>query len=618
MNNLFRTEFLRHWILAVGCMVLHFAILAYVSSLGALIHTMPFFTMWTLTLMVFGGGFGLFQMALHKRGNDWLYLLHRPLSLNRIFAPLALAGSAVCLFVALVPPLLMLIIMEGNALNGVEKSQYLLLPFIAVATLSPYFCSWFALLGSSRLSFLAYSMPAAMIIYWTEPPHPALAAGVLLWSIGLARIAFKPDLSRVPQRPATWLWTELPIQYGCLWLVVLILAFSTEMQAIIAGVDSVRDPARGTDLHIERLPVPDLLEFALRDSTHPDAQFLLQQVPLSEFAEVGNPEFFPGDDTARLPLAYRHLRLNDTERNVTWVFDHGAMLYAGYDSDSTAFHGWLGPDGFHTGAMPPEVRFPELPWAEANEFLVGAHVIYQIDWEGLRVQMRYDNASPDRFTRSLSISENVATLLSETSLYLFRTGDLRNIDVPLQPSAVLDTRANSEPEYRRFLVMELIDGYLVAALTDLTPTRLASDFAMFGKARLEVYRIREGGANEVVASKALPSTFGPGNIYKDFVAAPGMRLLTDMVWGLALDKSAERTWPIFFISFPAYVWLLAAVVSAASAGLTAWLLRKTTLARSARICWIAGNAFTGLAGLVSLLLGHYLFRKDGLRAGSMP
>jgi hypothetical protein len=617
VNNLFRTEFLRHSILALGCTGLHFAILAYVSSLGALIHTMPFFTMWTLTLMVFGGGFGLFQMALHKRGNDWLYLLHRPLSLNQIFVPLALAGSAVCLFVALVPPLLMLIVMEGNPLNGVETRQYLLLPFIAVATLSPYFCSWFALLGSSRLSFLAYSVPAAMIIYWTEPPHPALTAGVLLWSIGLARTAFKPDLSRIPQRPTTWLLTELPIQYGCLWVVVLLLAFSAEMQAMIAGVDSVRDPARGTDLYIERLPAPDLLEFALKDSTHPEAQFLLQQVPLSEFAAVGDPDFFPGDDTARLPLAYRHLRLSDAERNVSWIFDHGAMLYAGYDSDSAAFHGWLGPDGFHTDA-PPDLRFKEVPWAEANEFLVGAHAIYQIDWEGLRVQKRYDNGSADRFTRSLSISENVATLLSENRLYLFRTADLRNIDVPLQPSAVLDTTANTEPEYRRFLVMELIDGYLVAALTNLTPTRLASDFAMFGKARLEVYRTREGGANEVVASKALPSTFGPVNIYKDFVAAPGMRLLTDMVWGLALGKSAERTWPLLFISFPSYVWLLAAAVSAASAGLTTWLLRKAALPRGARIFWIAGNAFTGLAGLVSLLLGYYLFRTDGLRAGSAP
>jgi hypothetical protein len=616
MNNLFRVEFLRHRNLAAGFALLQFVVLYYLYTLGTTIHTMPAFVMWTLVQAALGGAFGLFQIALHKRSNDWVYLLHRPLSPHRIFAALILAGAAVCLLAVLVSALLILVIMQSNGINGIEAREYLLLPFVGIATLCAYLCACFAQLGSSRLSFLAlFAVPSAMLSYVTMTPKILLMFVLVAWALYLAWSAFAADPKRLPRKPLVWLLTELPIQYGCLWLIVTVLVTVQELNATVKGIDTILNPVAGSDLEVRRMPIPDRIQFALQGATHPDAAFLRQQVPLGEFMEAGNVAD-TGPDQGVLPLTYGNERMVDVEHDVTWTFSYDAMLFAGYANADATFAGWLGPAGFHADAAPPPTRFSEAPWA-TGEFILDSHNIYLVDWENRLLHHRHRNAGADRFNDSFTVAENLTTLFSDSRLYVFRTAELRDPEVELQARAIVDIPVTDDAHALRFGaqrlgVLELIDGYLVVGLSGLAPATIAPDFAVFGHARLDLYRTREGAGNDLIASVPLSSNYSDALIYREFVAAPGMRLLTDAFWGLALGKSAERTWPLFFLTFPAYIYLLAALVSAVSAGLTAWLLRGSHLPKSTKIFWIAGNAFTGLAGLLSFVLGYYWRRKDQL------
>ena len=65
---------------------------------------------------------------------------------------------------------------------------------------------------------------------------------------------------------------------------------------------------------------------------------------------------------------------------------------------------------------------------------------------------------------------------------------------------------------------------------------------------------------------------------------------------------------------PSKIYLASALVALLSAGITARMLRHSTLAPHVRLFWIIGNALSGFAGLLSFLFGYYWKRGDFLSA----
>src|SRR5688572_2649130 len=110
MTNLFKTEVLRHlnWMLILA--VAHFLILYYMFSLGSAFTNGQSGLLWLLAMLICGGMFGLLQIKLHKRSNDWVYLLHRPLPPARIHTALTLAGGVLLIVTLFIPALLMVVI----------------------------------------------------------------------------------------------------------------------------------------------------------------------------------------------------------------------------------------------------------------------------------------------------------------------------------------------------------------------------------------------------------------------------------------------------------------------------------------------------------------------------
>src|SRR5688572_29371146 len=124
MVNLFKTEVLRHlnWVLILA--VAHFLMLYYMFSLGSSFTYGEGSVFWLLATAIFAGIFGVFQMKLHKRSNDWVYLLHRPLPPAKIHIALTLAGGVLLILALVFPAVAMLVIMHIDGHLGTELRHY--------------------------------------------------------------------------------------------------------------------------------------------------------------------------------------------------------------------------------------------------------------------------------------------------------------------------------------------------------------------------------------------------------------------------------------------------------------------------------------------------------------
>ncbi|MES2605294.1 MAG: hypothetical protein V4603_10165, partial [Pseudomonadota bacterium] len=431
-----------------------------------------------------------------------------------------------------------------------------------------------------------------------------MAPALMAWTWWLAGSAFKPNLSQAPTQPWRLLLSEVAVQYGGLWLLLIALSGLNTAHEKLTDTDPFLHPAAGSDYQLRQLPAPEVIQYAMQHSTHPDAAFLGQQAALGATFDLPAP--FDASYSLRYQSSHpaNKLRLIDPTTETHWIFSHQHMLYQGVDGDSNDVVGWLGPDGFHNEATPPPTRFSSVPLSGDGNFITEANKLYHIDWELQRLDLLYQ-AATEKFIDTPIVGDNVSTLMSETRLFIFRTSDLLQLDFKPQPRAIAAIPSPDNPKYRRIVVLELINGYLVAVQTDSAPASFAADYAAFDHAQLQVFRIANGVAEvEAIANLPLPPNLDDV-IYSSFVMAPGIRLLTDLFWGWYLEKNIERTLPVPYVSFPPYIWLLTVLVSVASATCTGWLLRLTTLPVRTKAFWIIGNAFTGLVGLISFLVGHF-------------
>src|SRR5688500_14884179 len=144
MRNLFRMEFQKHlhWISVAA--VLHLLILYYMYSTGVSFTSGQGALIWTLAITVFGGGFGVFQMWQHKRSNEWIYLLHRPLAPAKIQLALGLAGNSLLLLAIILPGALMLAWIDVDGMYGIEARHYQILVFAGGVLLTSHGLGQFA------------------------------------------------------------------------------------------------------------------------------------------------------------------------------------------------------------------------------------------------------------------------------------------------------------------------------------------------------------------------------------------------------------------------------------------------------------------------------------------
>lgn len=612
MYNLFKIEFLKYRNYALIGAAVHVAILAFVIVANGNLHTNPGYNFWLLACMVASMLFGIAQMNSHKRHNQWIHLLQRPLAPWKIGMALLAAGCLHLLIALVLPFVLYESVQAANATAFVESRHFLVLGQIIPAILVFYVYAAFSALYAHGLRYLGLVLAVIAIVN-----IPGIRVELVL--VGTAVIAgycfhywFKPDLETGASSPLFIVLSELPLHFGCFWLVMMFQSMVTQVGWSMFQTGPYYDQTHDTAASLRSFrPDKETLLAGLREMPLEEANFYRQQIQLGEVQRARSPQPGAYPQRNQRPSLDESLSLTEPNTNHLWNFMHGEMLFKGVDANTGELIGWLGPDGF--AHDPEEIgrRFAAVPWVEQNRFVLDARSIRQIDWENRRIREKFsldqlpDTTPGEFFKISLGIFENFATLLSNTHLYIFRTRQLNDFEQGLRAETRLVLPMPERLQTDQIEVVELIDGYLVGVLVGANINGAEVNFSSYVNTGLFLYRTGGQGGDMLINSRALPSGFATSQIYEGFVLAPGIRLLSDIILSVIANDPPEQTWSFLHHRFPIPV-LVLAVISMLTSGLIVMrLLRPLNICTRARMTWVSIAAFSGVVGLACFYFGIY-------------
>ena len=582
MFDIFKAECRRFLAWAAVYALVHLGALVFLARMVDLAQQPPevyyvFGAVYALTGLLLG----LYQMGGYRRPNQWLNLLHRPLAHRRIALALVGAG-ALLLALAILLSLLATAAWQRLATPRVLDLRHAGLCLAAFDyALIGYLSGAAAMLlprraAAAPLVFLAL-LPAA---YATGAGALAVHALVLAWLLGLAVVAFKPDLDGLPRGAAAVL--AVAPAAVMMWLLLVAAGSVAELLWIAQGSHPNNLPALvpGSAKEADQAEGPDLIVLGLAGSSADEAPLWREQAAISDIQTLGLdlPEGpVPGELTNRAPMEF-----DDDARRLRWVFSHDLRRFVGYRVGEPGRVGLLGVDG--------DGAFPSPPLPGPAGLLVGRDQVHQYDAETGRVLPRIALA-PGEMIAGLDLQGDRLALLSDRALYLY---DAR----PLQlGEALLETRQRlplpgAVGNLTRVDVLELLDGHLVS----FTFTRLRHNGQ--GPSFQSVLRVRDDGRVEAVAARELSTGYGPVFTWQTWWMSP------------AISAGLGTIRPLFAPPQPGYLRAPPPRPALATAlGLGGMLLsgllaiarvRRTALDARGRLAWCLACAALGPPALMAL------------------
>ncbi len=358
MNDLIRSEWRRFRRLAVivaaghGAGLLLLSRVVDVPQLDSQDHGMML-----LVYMLLGLTLALLQVGSYRTTSRWLWLIHRPMPLAKIFAALALAALSVLSVAVLAPLLVFLIATDALTTQVVDTRHYIAIVHALAFTMITWLAAAHAATSRSKAAIAVLLAPVLLAwhlasVWWLLVPVFISVA----WLAFIARHSFRADRTAPIARHSVLLLTALPLQLGFFLLVFQLSKTGLELVDLLG-----RSPGRtvlATDPNVDidaqvRSISQTLLAKGLDSSRDARADAWREQLPLLEVAGV-----MP--DIERFPVRHQFGNVAqpwwDDTRNITWTFSHDRMLFHGRDATGGASRGWWGTRGIG-GA----VRFVDLP-----------------------------------------------------------------------------------------------------------------------------------------------------------------------------------------------------------------------------------------------------------------
>lgn len=575
-----------------------------------------------LSYALLGLLFGLYQMSSYRRPNLWIWLIHRPLPIPKIFLALTTAAALLALAVVGLPILLMTLYTDLLTGQWVDSRHYLTAPFLLGLVMAFYSLGCFIAAGTSRLAALVGVLPIffltrAAVGQWIFVPLLL----VLLWLGYLAFAAFGPELGRPLRSRLACLAAALPIGYALLFMLSfgIVLARSTFIIVKEHGPLGFSTFAwndyweAGTLPHVEYLDADEAMAHGLRLGDSERSQELLPQLALSDVFELPGPRF------SRFPRRHqpffvdqRH-ELIDEDREVRWTFSHDQMLFHGNDLRSGKPMGRMGLDGTveRAGGRAPQ-PFEDVPFVVANQFLVSPRQIRELDLERRLSDLRFELPEGEVFTTPFVEHRSFVVAKSQTTLYFFDPRHLKLGSGWMEPQltvALPDVARNIS----RILIAEMVDSYVVSFVVGSQSSRGYHD-AFQRTVELPIDGSGETGVvgAQVIAEVPLAQGFPAWYRHRKFLLSPVLQHLHDAVWtAIGPHRETRVTWSdIVTRPVPATMLGQALLITLLSAFGAAWLAHRRHLDASDRRFWTLLALVLGLPGFVAFV---FLTRRNERR-----
>ncbi|TBR40243.1 MULTISPECIES: hypothetical protein [Dyella] len=523
------------------------------------------------------------QMAMHRRPNAWLYLLHRPVAPAGI--AMALSGAAACaLFVAIALPVLLALLGVEWMTVRIVDARHWLLPMCgwAIAFASYLTCACIVLAPRRGMVFLL-CLPLAMLAPFSGVYALLVQLAVVALAGGVLLAFFKPNLQGMPRSPIAHVTVIVLMQIGVTIALYWALTLGTEFGLMAIGRHPLNGiPPSGGYAEAERADSATLLRHGI--GLAPAHALLREQAGIAEQAAWGPgvanyPRY--GQISAPMPL-----EIEDETRHVRWSFSHDHGAFHGIRLTDQSDAGWLGRDGIVQGTLTDADRFEQPPLVFEDRYLITEHQLYQFDANDQSMHLRVNFPDDEHFTAAPKTLGGRVMILGSRRLHMVNAHDLTQQRDVLHDEYVLPLDGAID-NMGRVDVAELLDGYLVSFLHG------RQSYHQDVAAWQTVYRIHEDGRAELLNRRELGRDYPVWFRHLGWWASPVYYGLQHRLGWIASDDAE---------GLPTSIGMMIATLGLLCLAATAWWLSAVRMSRTSRLTWIVANGIVGLPGLIACLL----------------
>jgi hypothetical protein len=620
MFDLFKNEFKRFLMPALVMMIVHLAVWGLVYTQKPILQNHIAQSSILNIMMILGGLlFGVLQMYLHRRKNNWTYLLHRPLSVETIHIALV-AAAALLMFIAVILPFaLVLVSLDLFSSQPVELRHYLFLLHMIALTLSCYLIGTYTALSSNKGALLTLGLVFLMIDSKHSTAFLTLATDLIITGIvfGLSRLSFKENLGRPFKNKRHTFIAALVIQPALAFIVVFTQTLYYHLPLMLLDLHPDQATKEQNEGYLSILwmmendeRVKMLLENSKKTTEYKEQ--LVAQVKLATSEGIdGRPSLTP----VRGELFYKDKSygLTDEANNKQWIFSHSKMLFEGRNIQSGEQVGYLTKVGFLEAntELNNNVRFSTIPTLTDNKYVQTENTIYSVDFDEQLMEVKHQLIDGEIYQSEIMFSSDTALfiILSDKAMYLFEPSEFSEDNVYTEPShRVNHPMPLGYDTAIRYSV--LIDGYLIEYRS--------SQFYGFEKPGATLVYAKHDGLNEVISEMSFIDYRPIPRLVtnSDYWASPIINgYLFSFIQGLynpyderylTLDNFDKRI-------YDKDVYLLCILLALFSAWSTYFIASKMPMDKSTRNFWIVTNLIFGIPGLLAFLLMNpwrdYLFYR---------
>lgn len=615
MFSLFISEFKRYQTAAIILCILQIGLWYILSRMQMILHPSSETQAALVLSSLFGGLlFAMLSIGLHKRKNNWTYLVHRPLAISKIHSALSMAGLTL-LFIAFVLPFFAVTIaLDLFTDNVVEMRHYLYSVHLFFIAATAYFAGQFLMLHPSKFAFAI----VFIFLYLIERNHSPLAyemtldAALACLTAYVAHHAFKINLSTYSTKTTIIVISVILLQPAALIGFLMLQAVYFHIPMTIFGLSPLDKKPDGempeTFLAFVRQDAPTATDQLLARSEDGRTASLARQAAFAEYKPVSrNKVSFADRGGLFMNDKAREFMLVDSTMKTFWVFSHNQMMYVGRDFHQEKVIGYFGPNGFISdlNEVTDANRFEHVPIVVSGQNIQTKKRFFKVDFEQKNIHLIHQLSNEEEYITSINQAFDLSVLLSNQQSYLFNKVRFEDAQTVIEPTHIVP-HPTSITEFLSIDITEVSDGFML-----LYQGRHLGGVEQPGAAL--IYQPHEAPHSllrkHVFSEKLFPELIQN----QKFMLSPIVMNIIDDTLTSALKFSFEpprnkgSLWQRHISSQVLYFMILAALFSAV---VTYVLASKIGLPTKTKWLWVVINLICALPGLLTFFLLNSVDRQS--------
>jgi hypothetical protein len=424
MFELAKSEFFRYQKWALLIVIALLAVFGFISRLKPLLEAnQAQSVLINVTFLSASIIFGILQMTLYKRANQWVYLIHRPINPAKICCALCGAGMLLILIALGLPWLIAMLGMDMFTHAVVESRHYLHIVFLLMTCMMCYLIGTLIILNASfgivglLVMLVLVLVPTAKNTLVQFLPLLVMLSGLFYLNIK----SFKPDLSQFLSQPFSLVLLVVPLSFAMLFCLTLIATLTLyHVPKFMAGTHPDNNPVEGTYRYIWTYDEADTPEYILQNTDSALAKNMIQQAKLAEinWIDVDNWTF---PRKGQLYVDDYQYALSHKKTKSIWQFSHSEMLLVGISSITGKPLGLFGKNGFIEDlvSVTKNDRFVEVPFLLGDKHMMTRTVIYQVNFNEKLLSEKFSLPNDEYFIGTPDIHKNFISLTTNKNILLF-------------------------------------------------------------------------------------------------------------------------------------------------------------------------------------------------------